>query len=72
MTKDRGVHGKNTVVTELSPQLLQAVREAAPEGRLTCTDAHKVARQLRVPLLHVGLAADHLGIKIAACQLGCF
>ncbi len=59
-------------LSKLDEKVLQAVKEAAPEGRLTCAKAHEIAKNLNVPLLTVGQAADELKIKIKNCQLGCF
>lgn len=57
---------------EIPAEVTEAVKAAATEGRLTCARAHQLAAELNVPLLLVGQAADALGIKIVACQLGCF
>lgn len=53
-------------------KVLEAVKAAAKEGRITCAECHKLAEELEVNLLVVGQAADELKIKIKACQLGCF
>ncbi|MGI5840194.1 MAG: hypothetical protein ACOX8W_11115 [bacterium] len=53
-------------------KVLQAVREAAGDGPMTCTQAHRLAAELQVPLAVIGRAADELKIKIRECQLGCF
>ena len=57
---------------EVCQEVLKAVEEAAQDGRLTCEKAHQLAATLGAPLIEVGRAADLLGIKIRACQLGCF
>ncbi len=49
-----------------------AVRERAVDGRLACTAALALAEELDVSPALVGQAANDLGIRIAACQLGCF
>ncbi|MCL6581514.1 MAG: hypothetical protein K6U08_07870 [Firmicutes bacterium] len=54
------------------PALVAAIREAACEGRLPCAAALALARRLRCSPLHVGRTCDLLGVKIVACQLGCF
>lgn len=53
-------------------ELLQKVKEAAKDNRMSCTVARKVGEELGVPLRQVGDACDELGIKIYACELGCF
>ena len=57
---------------KIPDKVLEAVKEAAPEGRLSCADAHDLAKRLNVELLMVGKAADELKIKLKNCQLGCF
>jgi len=57
---------------EIKPEVLEAVRLAAKEGKLTCTQARKLAQELKVAPGVVGNAADELKIKIKSCELGCF
>jgi len=56
----------------MSEEIEKAVRAAAADGRLPCKKAFDIADRLGVHPLEVGRKADALGIKIAACQLGCF
>lgn len=53
-------------------QLQAAVQEAAKDGRISCHDARRLAEELNVSYSEVGRACDVLGIKIQACELGCF
>lgn len=57
---------------EVPEEVLKAVQHTAPEKRITCRAAHKLAAELKVPVRLVGEACDALGIKIKECQLGCF
>lgn len=57
---------------KLSPEVLEAVKAAATEGRLSCVKAHELAAQYYTPLRLIGHAADELGLKLVECQLGCF
>jgi len=57
---------------EPSQEVLEAVRRAAVDGRVSCAALHELAERLGVPVPVVGRAADLLGVKITACQLGCF
>lgn len=52
--------------------LVDRVRGLAADGRLPCAAALKLAAELAVTPLSVGQAADAAGVKIIACQLGCF
>ncbi len=58
--------------TEIPARVLEALRRAAPEGRISCPRARELAAELGVPVRTVGEACDRLGIKICACELGCF
>ena len=49
-----------------------AVQELAQEGKLSCADAFRVARELGMAPSEVGKAADELGVRLARCQLGLF
>lgn len=53
-------------------EIRAAVREAASDGKLSCTRARRLAEELGVAPREIGRAADDLGIKIKACELGCF
>ncbi len=57
---------------KIPDKVLDAVKKAAPGGRITCAEAHAVAARLGVEPVLVGKAADALKIKIKNCQLGCF
>ena len=57
---------------KIPEKVLQAVKEAAPEARLSCADAHALAEKLGVEPAVIGQAADELKIKIKNCRLGCF
>lgn len=57
---------------KIPEKLLEALKKAAPEGKITCAQAHQIGRELEVSLIVVGTAANELGIKIKDCQLGCF
>ncbi len=59
-------------MVELKAEVLEAVKKAAKDGRITCTTARRVAGELKVPPKVVGEAADALKIKITTCELGCF
>lgn len=53
-------------------EILKKVEEASSDKRISCTVARKVGEELDVPLRAIGDACDKLGIKIYACELGCF
>lgn len=53
-------------------ELHAKIRAAAPEGRIACAAAFRLARELSIPILEMGKLLDQLGIKIKHCQFGCF
>ncbi|MHC4714881.1 MAG: hypothetical protein ACYTAN_16685 [Planctomycetota bacterium] len=56
--------GKERIEAEL--------KAASADGRVPCKGALALAVRLDVEPREVGAAANELGIKIVACQLGCF
>ncbi|MDI6689352.1 MAG: hypothetical protein QMD66_00290 [Actinomycetota bacterium] len=56
----------------VSGEILKAVKAEAKEGKISCPQARKLAEKLKVSPLEVGRVANHLGIKIYGCELGCF
>ncbi|MCL1975053.1 MAG: hypothetical protein FWG61_02680 [Firmicutes bacterium] len=60
------------MLIENREKMILALREAAPQGRISCEEARALAENINLPYELVGEAADELGIKIQACQLGCF
>ncbi len=57
---------------QVTPELTEAVREKAREGRITCPVLRKLAEDSGVPYKVAGAAADSIGIKVHNCDLGCF
>lgn len=53
-------------------KISQAVLKEAKDGRISCTAARKLARELQVSPREIGDACNRLKIKIHACELGCF
>lgn len=57
---------------EPGPEILKALKAAAPDGSVSCTLARKLAKDLGVSPRLIGRAADQLNIKLKDCELGCF
>jgi len=53
-------------------KLKDALREAATDGKISCAAARALAERMGADYALVGQAANEAGIKICACQLGCF
>jgi hypothetical protein len=48
------------------------IKAAAPEGRIACATAFKLAEELNLSRRDLGELLNQLRIKITQCQLGCF
>jgi hypothetical protein len=59
-------------MTEPTPDVAEAVRQAATDRRITCEHLRRLAEELDVPYRVAGKAADDAGIRVKACDLGCF
>ena len=59
-------------MNEMTPELIEAVKAKAVDGRITCPVLRKLADDLGVPYKVAGEAADQAGIRIKNCELGCF
>jgi len=57
---------------EIDPRVKDALLKAAPEGKITCPAARKLANTLGVSPRVIGDACNQLDIKIHSCALGCF
>ena len=53
-------------------KLEMKIKSSLVDGRLPCTVAFKIAKELKVSPRDVGDAANRLSVKISSCQLGCF
>jgi hypothetical protein len=48
------------------------IQAAAPEGKIPCAAAFKLAEELGLSRSRLGELLNELRIKIVNCQLGCF
>ncbi len=53
-------------------ELEEKIKASLVNGRLPCSVAFKIAKELKVGPRAVGDACNKLKIKISNCQLGCF
>jgi hypothetical protein len=57
---------------QVTPEIVEAVRAKAHDGKVTCPVLRKLAEDSGVPYKVAGAAADSVGIKVHNCDLGCF
>jgi len=48
------------------------IRAAAPEGKIACAAAFRLAEELGISRRKMGDLLNEMKIKILQCQLGCF
>ena len=53
-------------------ELKARIKAAAPEGRISCAAAMRLAEELVISRKDLGKILNELQIKITQCQLGCF
>ena len=53
-------------------ELIAKLQELYPEGKISCSEARGIAAKLDIPLGDMGERCDLAGLKICACELGCF
>jgi hypothetical protein len=57
----------------MPPEDLKAtIQAAAPQGKIPCAAAFKLAEELGLSRSELGQLLNELRIKIINCQLGCF
>ncbi|MBS3974983.1 MAG: hypothetical protein KGZ89_08975 [Actinobacteria bacterium] len=60
------------ITGQVTPEMIEAVRTKAREGRITCPVLRKFAEDTGVPYKVAGAAADAAGVRVKSCDLGCF
>ena len=55
-----------------SEEIKSKIKAAAPEGKMACAVAFKLADELNISRPEMGNLLNELRIKITQCQLGCF
>jgi len=53
-------------------EIKERIRAAAPEGKIACPAAFRLAQELGLSRKELGELLNELKIKITQCQLGCF
>ena len=51
---------------------IETLKDRYPEGKMSCTEARRLAEELSIPLAEMGELCDDAKIKIKQCELGCF
>jgi len=59
-------------LTMTQAEVRDKIRTAAPEGKIPCAAAFRLAEELGISRQELGNLLNELRIKIIQCQLGCF
>ncbi|MGI6434529.1 MAG: hypothetical protein ACOX0F_04120 [Syntrophomonadaceae bacterium] len=53
-------------------EVAKVLLDKFPGKRISCTEARELAAELAIDLSRMGAICDLAGVKISACELGCF
>ena len=56
----------------ICPEVVNALKNKAVEGRISCAAVHAIARSFHMPPLEVGVQADIIELRLTRCILGLF
>lgn len=59
-------------VAQVTDEMMDALREKAVDGRITCPVLRKFAEDRGVAYKVAGTAADLAGVRVHGCDLDCF
>lgn len=60
------------VIAQVTPEMIEAVKAKAVDGKITCPVLRALAEDLRITYKVAGAAADAAGVRVKDCSLGCF
>jgi hypothetical protein len=58
--------------SQVTDEMMDAIKAKAVEGKITCPVLRKFAEGTGVPYKVAGAAADAAGVRVHNCDLGCF
>lgn len=70
--KSEGLSKLMRPATRVPADLEQALAARARNGQIVCTDCWQLAAEMGTERLAIAEAAEALGLRVVACQLGCF
>ena len=56
----------------MTPELETALKNIAKDGKITCAQAQKFAKDNNIEMNKMKSFLDVAGLKVVNCQLGCF
>lgn len=53
-------------------EIVKVLQDKFTGKRISCAEARELAKELQIELSRMGSLCDLAGIRISACELGCF
>ncbi len=70
--EDKGHYAQKHTGASLDPVISEKLKTAAEDGQVSCSAAHRAAKDLEVSPAQIGIQTDLLELRISKCQLGLF
>lgn len=70
--QDQGHYARKHPEKQRDAAIAQRLEQAAQDGRITCVDAHRIAKEMNRSPDQVGAQADLGELRISRCQMGLF
>ncbi len=70
--EDNGHYAQKHTGASLDPIISEQLKTAAQDDQITCSAAHRAAKQLEIPPSQIGIQTDLMEFRISKCQLGLF
>ena len=70
--QDKGHYANKHQGKKIDKKISELIKQKSEETNLSCSAAHKLAKELNLPPLEIGIQADLMEFRIDKCQLGLF
>ena len=70
--QDKGHYADKHQGKSIDPAISKRINSLADDGNLTCSAAHKIAKEVGISALEIGVQTDLMEFRISQCQLGLF
>lgn len=70
--EDKGHYAQKHTDTSLDPVISEKLKTMAEDDQITCSAAHRAAKDLGVSPSQIGIQTDLMELRISKCQLGLF
>jgi hypothetical protein len=70
--QDKGHYAKKHQRKKINKEITKLIQEKSDNSNLSCAAAHKLAKELNISPLEIGIQTDLMEFRITHCQLGLF